>query len=243
MKLSIKIIVIVVLIILIIRLLYLISNKNNNNMKKVSIEQVLEYQKKSKTLYKSIELKNLFKKYPKKVSGLSFGYICPGAMKTIEYLNNNSSKINKDLLNKIVLLTDFQFFVEIFVIYKEYIDEEIYDQIRQILKNKSCEISKTITNEITFLFGALPKEIKNNLPDDFYHIRHNTLICSKNKELANERIMLLKSIYGSVEGFNNRNNNYSQCLGKRDGISGCRDCCNSYFADNYRNCVNACMDF
>ena len=136
-----------------------------------------------------------------------------------------------------------QFFVEIFVIYKEYIDEEIYNQIRQILKNKSCEISKTITNEITFLFGALPNEIKNNLPDDFYHIRHNTLICSKNKELANERIILLKSIYGSVEGFNNRNNNYSQCLGKRDGISGCRDCCNSYFAGNYRNCVNACMDF
>ena len=43
--------------------------------------------KKCKPSYKSIKLRNLFKKYPKKVGGLTFGYICPGAMRTIEYLN------------------------------------------------------------------------------------------------------------------------------------------------------------
>ena len=236
------IIIIIILIILIINVSYLISNKNSK-MKAVNIDQVYEYQKKSKHLYKDIKLKNLFKKYPKKIQGLTFGYICPGAMKTIEYLNNNSKKIDYELLKNLKLLTDFQFFIEIFVIYKNYIDEDIYNEIRKIIKNKSCEISKTITNEITILFGKLPLKIKKNLPDDFYHIRHNTLICSKNKELANERIVLLKSLYGNVENFNNRNNNYSQCLGKRDGVSGCRDCCNSYFSENYRNCVNTCMDF
>mgnify|MGYP000892133072 CR=1 FL=1 len=235
-------IVILIFIFLILVFLYLISNKNSK-MKAVTIEQVYDYQKKLKNIYEDIKLKKIFKKYPKKVSGLVFGYICPGAMKTIEYLNKNSSKIDKQLLDKLKILTDFQFFIEIFVIYKNYIDEDIYNQIRKILKNKSCEISKTITNEITFLFGKLPKTIKNDLPDDFYHIRHNTLICSKNEELAKERIRLLKSLYGSLENFNNRNNNYSNCLGKRNGISGCRDCCNIYFSDNYKDCVNSCMDF
>ena len=117
--------------------------------------------------------------------------------------------------------------------------EIVHSPEAKIIKNKACEISKTITNEITHLFSLLPNNIKQNLPDDFYHIRHNTLICSKNKELADERIQLLKSIYGSVEEFNN----FDTCLGRRNGDSGCRDCCNSYFSGNYKNCVNSCMDF
>ena len=208
-------------------------------MKNVEINEVYELQTKCKELYKSINLINLFKKYPKKVNGLNFGYICPGAMKTIEFLNKKSNKFDKKILKNIALLTDFHFFLEIYVIYKEYIDEEIYIKIKKIIKNKGCEISKTITNEITHLFASLPNNIKQNLPDDFYHIRHNTLICSKNKELADERIQLLKSIYGIVEELNN----LSPCLGKRNGDSGCRDCCNSYFSGNYKNCVNSCMDF
>jgi hypothetical protein len=236
--------IIILILILILILIILISIKKYNRMKKVSIETVYELQENCKTLYKSIQLKNLFKKYPKKVSGLNFGYICPGAMKTIEYLNKHSNKIDNKLLKNIIVLTDFQFFIEIFVIYKDYIEEEIYRNIRGILKNKSCEISKTITNEISHLFGLLPKNIKNNLPDDFYHIRHNTLICSRNKELANERIQLLKSIYGSIESFSNRNNIFTKCQGKKDGESGCRNCCNSYFTGgNYSTCVKSCMDF
>ena len=86
------IIIILILILLILFFLYLIYN-NKSKMKKVNIEQVYEYQKKLKSLYKDIKLKNLFKKYPKKVQGLTFGYICPGAMKTIEYLNSVLFKI------------------------------------------------------------------------------------------------------------------------------------------------------
>ena len=211
---------------------------------RIDIEKVYILQNKSKPYYKDIKLKNLFKKYPKKVSGLTFGYVCPGAMKTVEYLNKHINKMNKEQkknVSTIKLLTDYQFFIEIIVIYKDYIDEEIYREVKKILKNNSCNISKIITEEITRLFGELPENIRKNLPDNFYHIRHNTLICSKNKELAKQRIDLLKSIYGSVEQFTNKN--YSKCIGKRNGVSGCRDCCNHYFENNYNSCVNSCMDF
>jgi len=208
-------------------------------MKPIHITKVLELQSKLEFYYKDIKLNNLFKKYPKKIRGLTFGYICPGAMKTLDYLNK-FNKTYKDTISTIKLLTDLQFFIEIIVIYKDYIDEELYRKVKQILKNKSCNISKTITDEITRLFGTLPQKIKSNIPDDFYHIRHNTLICSKNKELANERIELLKSIYGSPD---NNNNNNSHCMGKKDGISGCNDCCNHYFKNNVNTCVGKCMDF
>ena len=231
--------IVLVLLIVLIIILILIYNKYYN-MKKIQIKEVYEIEQKCKELYTQITLKKLFKKYPKKIKGLHFGYICPGAMKTIEYLNKNSKKFDIKLLNNIKLLTDLQFFIEIYVIYKKYIDEELVNKIRKIIKNNACNISKTITNEITNLFGELPLQIKTNLPDDFYHIRHNTLICSKNKEMANARIKLLKSLYGSFENFNN---NFTNCLGKRNGKSGCRDCCNSYFSDNYKSCVNSCMAF
>ena len=182
------------------------------------------------------------KKYPDKVKGLKFGYICPGAMKTIEFLNNKKD-IDKDLVKKIQKLTDFQFFVEIYVIYKPYLDKELKDSIKKILGNKSCKISNLITEEITRLFGELPPKVKKSLPDNFYHVRHNTLICSKDKTLAKQRINLLKSIYN-----NNNNNekftNYQVCHGKRDGVSGCRDCCSKHYTGNqWNNCVDECMKY
>ena len=33
-----------------------------------------------------------------------------------------------------------------------------------------------------------------------------------------------------------------KCLGKRDGVSGCRDCC-SQFKNMYSKCVSRCMRF
>ena len=72
------------------------------------------------------------KKYPKKVEGLEFGYICPGAMKTIEYLNTQNTP--PDILKKIKILTDFQFFVEIYQIYYMYLDKQLYKNIKKIIK-------------------------------------------------------------------------------------------------------------
>ena len=236
---------ILVLLILISLIIYLIILKRKK-MNNITMNKVYIIQEQLEPLYKKVKLRKLFKKYPKKVKNLTFGFICPGAMRTIEYLNKEvSKKENKkyrDLVYQVSTLTDLQFFIEIFVIYKDYIDKDAYEEIKFILKRNSCTLSKLITAEITDLFGNLSKEIRENLPDDFYHIRHNTLICSKDKELATQRIDLLKSIYGSVESFNNKHK-LTSCIGKRDGTSGCRKCCNKHFAYNYQSCVKQCMDF
>jgi hypothetical protein len=206
-----------------------------NNMP-MKIETVYELERLSRPLYKQVKLKNLFKKYPKKVHGLTFGYICPGAMKTVDFLNAQGAT-HQSQVKRIKLLTDFQFFVEMYQIYREYLDESTKLEMMKIIKNNGCKISKTITEEITRLFGELPKKVRLNLPDDFYHIRHNTLVCSKSKTLAKERIELLKSIYGTADM------KYVGCHGKRDGVSGCRKCCQSHYAVDYPSCVSSCMHF
>jgi hypothetical protein len=238
--------VILVLIVLISFFIYLNLKKtydNINNMP-VTLETVYALQKESSKLYPKVKLNNLFNKLPKRVRGLNFGYICPGAMKTVDYLNeivkSKPTPELKKIVRQIQILTDFQFFVEIYQIYREYLSQEVAREMMKLIKNNGCKISKTITDEISRLFGELPPKIKENLPDNFYHIRHNTLVCSKNKKLAKERIDLLKSIYGTKEDFNNQ---YHACLGKRNGVSGCRDCCNHHFSNNVSGCVRACMDF
>jgi hypothetical protein len=241
-----KNIVIVILLILIISFQILILIKKFSNNIVMNIETVYNLEKQSRPLYKRIKLKNLFKKYPEAVKGLKFGYICPGAMKTVDYLNSalqrkTATKEQIEITRKIRILTDFQFFVEIYQIYRKYLDEEVKMEMMKLIKNNGCKISKTITNEITRLFGELPKRVRENIPDDFYHIRHNTLVCSKSKTLAKERIQLLKSIYGSVEMFNNHG--FSGCHGRRDGVSGCRNCCQNKYSSEYQSCVSECMDF
>ena len=41
---------------------------------------------------------------------------------------------------------------------------------------------------------------------------------------------------------NEKFQNIEICEGKRDGVSGCRDCCSTFKGDNYWNCVNNCMN-
>jgi hypothetical protein len=37
---------------------------------------------------------------------------------------------------------------------------------------------------------------------------------------------------------------YDKCKDKRDGVSGCRNCCKKYFIkyNEYKECVKVCMD-
>ncbi len=245
MSMSMKLAIIAVLIAIIVFQTLILIKKYNNNIE-MNIETVYNLERESRPIYKYIKLKNLFKKYPEAVKGLKFGYICPGAMKTVEYLNKalerkTATKTQAEVTRKIRILTDFQFFVEIYQIYREYLDEKVRMEMMKLIKNNGCKISKTITNEITRLFGELPKRVRENIPDDFYHIRHNTLVCSKSKTLAKERIELLKSIYGSVETFSNHG--FSGCHGRRDGVSGCRSCCQNKYSSEYQSCVSECMDF
>jgi hypothetical protein len=37
--------------------------------------------------------------------------------------------------------------------------------------------------------------------------------------------------------------NISKCEGKRDGVSGCRDCCKKRVPSHYQECVTHCMLF
>jgi hypothetical protein len=163
---------------------------------KRNIREIYELQINLSQYYKKVRLKNLFKSYPSKIDGLQFGFICPGAMKTIEYLNKNKNKNNKNLIEKIKLLTDFLFFIEIFIIYDKYIsDKNLLHTVNKIISNKHCKYSEIITEEISELFGKLSSKIRRDLPDNFYHIRHNTLICSNDKDIAKKRINVLKKIY------------------------------------------------
>ena len=185
-----------------------------------------------------MKLENLFENYPYQENGLVFGYICPGAMKTIEHLNlKSNSKEDKEITQKIKRLTDFQFLIEIAVIYKDYIkNKSTLKELEKLLNGKHCEYSKEITKEITSLLSKLSNTARVNIPDDFYHIRHNTLICSDDQKLANERINLMKSMYGKkIIG-----EKVDQlCEGRRDGKSGCQDCCRD--KEDYDKCLDFCM--
>lgn len=227
----------------IILLIFVITNisKSKSEFFLDSNNIIGSYYTQLKPYYSKIRVE-VFDNLPKDDSGLQFGYICPGAVKTIEYLNQ-FAKTDRDIeaTKEIIKLTDFQFFIEIIVVYTNYISTpDILKKVNQILNNKSCDISKKITEKITNLFSSLSEDLRNDLPDDFYHIRHNTLICSNDASLAKERIRLLKSMYNK-ENFYNFNN--SSCLGKRNGVSGCRDCCSKVDDNDYMKCLSSCMSY
>lgn len=149
-------------------------------------------------VYKKIVLKDFFVKKPNKQSELHFGYICPGAIKTVNFLTQKS-KTTSDIKNtkEIIKYTDALFYIEIIALYKEYISAENYNIGRKLLGSNTnmCRLASKYASLITKNIGQLSAHLKENLPDDFYHIRHETLVCSKNKKIAQSRIDLIKSIY------------------------------------------------
>lgn len=188
---------IIILIFLILLSLNLIYNQTKS-YKNITIEYMDEKINKLEKLYSQTRLKSPFEKQPEDNSGLHFGFICPGAIKTVTYLNKYSNTPKtKQLTQEVKKYTDAQFFIEIIIIYQDYISKKLFKDAKKIINNNGCVISNKITQKISDLFGQYPKTIKTNIPDDFYHIRHNTLICSNNRKLAQERISLLKSIYSS----------------------------------------------
>lgn len=234
------------LIILVLSLVILNLSRNQSRVENFvnnNIELDIVYTQ-LKPYYNKIKVE-VFNTLPKDESGLQFGYICPGAVKTIEYLNESAqSQADVKATKEIMKLTDLQFFIEIIVVYSDYIvTTDRLNEVNKILNNQSCNISKKITEKITNLFSGLSADLRNGLPDDFYHIRHNTLICSNDPSLAKERIRLLKSMYNKKENFDNYNYNSSSCLGKRNGVSGCRDCCSKSIHTDYSKCLSSCMSY
>lgn len=51
-----------------------------------------------------------------------------------------------------------------------------------------------------------------------------------NKKMKKRREKMIQKIGG-----------FSQCKGKRDGVSGCRICCAKYITGNYNKCIHVCM--
>lgn len=189
-----------------------------------------------KKLYNKVKFKNLNFVNNSNSDILKFGFICPGAIKTVKYLMKNKSNIKKDVLDLIIAFTDLLFFIEIIFIYKNYIPKSLYKEALYYLKDP-CKISKNISDKISEYFVQIPDNIRINIPDNFYQVRHKTLICSNDKKMAEDRIKFLTNFY---------ENKTSSCNGKRDGVSGCRDCCFSKFKkynQNYYECVNKCMNY
>ncbi len=196
-----------------------------------------------KEKYIYLNLKKVFLKQQNTNSILKFGYICPGASKTVKFIKKNiKNKDHERIFNKIIKYTDALFFIEIIAIYRKFVDKEVLSYVDNFTNSKYCTIAKIITKLISIQFQKLPKYISHNLPDDFYHLRHKTLICSNDKKMVNERIKMLRKFY---ENYTNTKKSVDICNGKRDGVSGCRDCCRKEFGNssNYFICVQNCMNY
>lgn len=203
---------------------------------------IFEFEKNYKMIDNSILQQKLFNKKQKK-GILNFGYICPGAVKTLNYIKKNISNIEhqRTLFQKIKRLTDALFFLELIILYKKYLNNKLVRDMNLLINNNSCLIAKIMTGHLTKYFSRLPKKISKNIPDNFYHLRHKTLICSNDEKMVEERIKMLRKIY---EGYQN-SKDLAICNGRRDGVSGCRDCCRENFGSgqDYNTCVNNCMRY
>ena len=116
---------IIILIFLILLSLNLIYNHTKSN-KNITIKYMDETINKLEKLYSQTKLKSPFEKQPEDNSGLHFGFICPGAIKTVTYLNKHSkTPKTKQLTQEVKKYTDAQFFIEIIIIYQDYISKKL----------------------------------------------------------------------------------------------------------------------
>ena len=64
--------------------------------------------------YDNLKLKNLFEKEINKKGILKFGYVCPGAIKTVQFIKSNvKSQKSKNIYQKIVRYTDALFLIKL----------------------------------------------------------------------------------------------------------------------------------
>ena len=84
---------------------------------------------------------------------------------------------------------------ELIILYKKYLNNKLVRDMNLLINNNSCLIAKIMTGHLTKYFSRLPKKISKNIPDNFYHLRHKTLICSNDEKMVEERIKMLRKIY------------------------------------------------
>ena len=150
------------------------------------------------------------------------------------------------------------FFIEIIIIYHEYLYTPFVKNNIKILDNKSCVLAKLISDDINTILLKYSKKILNNIPDSFFHLRHKAIICSNDKNIASNRITMLNHYYNQnktstneMKKDNKKKQNggydYTICEGERNPITfGCQNCCNKHFSNdkknNYSLCIDHCMN-
>ena len=108
--------------------------------------------------YNDVKLKKIFLKEQKRKGLLKFGFICPGATKTVKFIKKNIKNKDHDrIFNKIIKYTDALFFIEIIAIYSKFIDKDILIYVDNFTNSKYCSIAKVISNLISEQFQKLPK--------------------------------------------------------------------------------------
>ena len=91
-----------IIILLFVLTLYLNQTNTRHNLELLALDtNIYKLEKTYRSYYSKIKMQDLFDKYPKSLQGLTFGYICPGAMKTIDYLNNND-RMMRNVLGNII---------------------------------------------------------------------------------------------------------------------------------------------
>ena len=82
-------------------ILYILMVKK---MKMENEKNIYELEKQFRKNYSNIKLQNFFltSKYPRKSNGLTFGFICPGAINTLKYLNTMVRNSKNDKVKGIV---------------------------------------------------------------------------------------------------------------------------------------------
>ena len=95
--------------------------------------------------YNDIKINNLFQKQQEEKTLLKFGYICPGALKTINYIHENvKSDSAQKIYNNIKRYTDALFFIEIIALYYKYIDKDIVEYVDNFTNKKNCLLAKIL---------------------------------------------------------------------------------------------------
>ena len=125
----------------------------------------------------------------------------------------------------------------------------------KILFKVDNEIITTIDifEEIKFLKSFNP-EMNNLSKTELFEISKNSLLKNKIKKIEIMKFVkefkvedkflqnIIKNKYSKI-GINSLENfaDVSKCHGKKDGVSGCRTCCDQNYTDNYYQCVYECM--
>lgn len=106
---------------------------------------------------------------------------------------------------------------------------------------KSCKNIYEFSDKLQ-LYKSLNLHIKFFYPD---YTKSNKMKSNKRKHTKKTKIKKNKQIKKKTLKKRNKatiNKRNYKCKGKRDGVSGCTDCCYKHHKKNYNKCIHMCMN-